>query len=840
MKKRHKVAKAHRHKEKVVKNLIFFLCYVILLVGISFSPIYSDVNLAKVAQEVDAQYLKTIVSDLSNLGSRVPGYKGNEEASEYIENIFQKIGLENVKSEDFSVTVPVDKGASLVVSNSRKELQLYCLWPNLIRTSSLPSAGITSQIIDGRTGNFKDLNGKTIQGRVVLLDFNCGNRWLDISMLGAKAFVFIEPKDTTRIEAEKKYLNLPLNIPRYWISRWDGLYLRKSIKESDGKLDVRLNAKMDWERKITKNVLGWISGNDPELKKEVVVIEAYYDSISVVPSIAPGADSACSIAALIQIAKILRNNPPSRTVLFLAASGHFLERRGIDAFLQAHCRKKEPFKSRITEPMDIKLFLCIDLSSHNNELVIYHDMDTDKNLGYFASFGKTFMSFADEMGKIFNKSRDDVLINGISPEKGLNIDSITAGKISTDAGIIGVCGIPALCFITAHDSRRLVDTPLDRVGTVDFKNLFTQIKHISCLFHTALNKKELFPDVRVKFKDGLCTLKGRIVTFDPRKSFVPDEPVAGGVAVLKLLGRTTEVFKGVRPELIELTDEDGSFEISRARGGGSRLEAYSLDSESGDIVYAPDMGVYGDEMYPIEFDIGWRFVEHTIVLFPCIATNVYELLDPRYLAQLDNIDVFDEGNSVPSSYGYSFIEVKPWDWTSSIETYGVVYSLPDTNLKLAFGAGSLGMRLLLLNSKDAETKVNSEGDGFLISRDGAIENTSFRAAKDMLLLNQFRMENLEKYGISNDRLWHLHKKAEQALQKAGQAKENKIWDEFIKYSRRAVGIESRAYPDVKATANDVIKGIIFYLALLIPFAYFMERLLFGFVDIKKQIGGIAG
>ncbi|MFH1905239.1 MAG: FtsX-like permease family protein [bacterium] len=824
-----------------IKNSVFFFCYITLLIVISFSTIYSDnLNLTQISEQVDAQYIKTIVSDLANLGSRVPGYQGNEEASKYIENIFQKIGLENVKSENFSVTVPIDKGASLVISNTNKELLLYCLWPNLIRTPTLPSVGMRSQVIDGKTGSFEDLNGKTIQDKVVLLDFNCGNRWLDISMLGAKAFIFIEPEDTTRVEAEKKYLNLPLNIPRYWISGQDGLYLRGLIKESDEKLlDVHLKAKMDWERKVTKNVLGWISGSDSELKKEVIVIEAYYDSISVVPSIAPGADSACSIAALIQIAKILRNNPPSRTVLFLATSGHFLERRGIDAFLQAHCRWEEPFKSKITDPMDIKLFLCIDLSSHNNELVIYHDIDTDKNLGYFASFGKTFMSFATEIGRIFNKSRDTVLINGISPEKGLNIDSITAGKINTDAGIIGVCGIPALCFITAHDSRRLVDTPLDRLETVDFKNLLTQVNHISCLFYMVLNKKELFPDIRAKFKDNLCTLKGRIVTFDPRKSFVPDQPVAGGLAVLKLLNMTTEVFKGVRPELIELTDKNGAFEMSRV-GGNCRLEAYSLNAESGDIVYAPDMGVYGDEMYPIEFKIDWRLVEHTIVLFPCIATNVYELLDPRYLAQLDNIDVFEEGNSIPSSYGYSFIKVKPWDWTSSMETYGVVYSSPNTRIKLAFGAGPLGMRLLLLNSKDAENKIHSEGDGFLISKDGTIGNTSFQAAKDMLLLNQFRMENLEKYGISNDRLWHLHKKAEQALQKASQAKENKKWDEFVKYSRRAVGIESRAYPDVKATANDVIKGIIFYLALLIPFAYFMERLLFGFVDIKKQIGGVAG
>jgi hypothetical protein len=40
---------------------------------------------------------------------------------------------------------------------------------------------------------------------------------------------------------------------------------------------------------------------------------------------------------------------------------------------------------------------------------------------------------------------------------------------------------------------------------------------------------------------------------------------------------------------------------------------------------------------------------------------------------------------------------------------------------------------------------------------------------------------------------------------------------------------------VQATANDVVRGVIFYMFLLMPFAYFMERLLFGFSDLKRQL-----
>ena len=39
-----------------------------------------------------------------------------------------------------------------------------------------------------------------------------------------------------------------------------------------------------------------------------------------------------------------------------------------------------------------------------------------------------------------------------------------------------------------------------------------------------------------------------------------------------------------------------------------------------------------------------------------------------------------------------------------------------------------------------------------------------------------------------------------------------------------------------ATLNDVIKGIVFFLALVIPSAFFGERLIFAAADVRKQLG----
>ena len=99
------------------------------------------------------------------------------------------------------------------------------------------------------------------------------------------------------------------------------------------------------------------------------------------------------------------------------------------------------------------------------------------------------------------------------------------------------------------------------------------------------------------------------------------------------------------------------------------------------------------------------------------------------------------------------------------------------------------------------------------------------------------MRELEKYSIENQRMTNLHDQAKYHLDLAEEAMQDKKWDLFVKHTRAGMGLESRAYPDVKSTQNDVIRGVIFFMILVIPCAFFVERLLFTFSDIRVQIGG---
>ncbi|MEM0338036.1 MAG: hypothetical protein QW683_08985, partial [Candidatus Caldarchaeum sp.] len=276
-------------------------------------------------EKVQARY-RTLISTISEArlaetvrwmaaqGSRVAGYPGADRAADYIEQQFRAIGLQNVQREPFPITVPVDEGAFLEIApppagsshsvggtkpqavppaaqgepnGGGSKIRLYPLWPNQVRTSHLPPDGVQGNLIYAGDGQLLRFRGKPVEGSIVLMDFNSGNNWLNAARLGAKAIIFIEPETTQRGEAEAKFIGIPLDVPRFWLPRQHAARLI-ALAETQPNLQARLKARMPWQKREAYNIVGVIPGSDPELSKQWIVVTAYYDSISIVPSLAPG------------------------------------------------------------------------------------------------------------------------------------------------------------------------------------------------------------------------------------------------------------------------------------------------------------------------------------------------------------------------------------------------------------------------------------------------------------------------------------------------------------------------------------------------------------------------
>ena len=904
-------------------------------------PLTAVVDFASVRDLVSEERVAGTLAHFAGQKSRVAGYPGAGAAARYIEETFREIGLAGIEVHEFDVSVPVEKAPGRIrVTSTGETARLHGLWPNLVRTSTLPDDGRVSRLIDGGDGSYTRLDGKQVEGAVVLMDFNTGDAWLKCANLGAAGVVFIEPDSTVYLEGERKFLTMPLDLPRYWVPRDHGIRLRNRIAMSPaGEVEVHIQYRMDWERRPAWNILGTIPGTGSQLQDDAIVLESYYDAMSVVPALAPGAEQAAGITALIELARYFRRHPPPRTLVFLATSAHHLGLRGIDDFIQRYLRREDPFVDRMlirrvvdaalerglieqdgvqyrlgrqeflgkeglvrraadgdstlvrrvaeaalreglisrsrgqlsyggrefesvdalvefligdgdlllalyrdwvdpkVDPLSVKLFISLDLSTRTDELGVWNSNSEFYFQRYFAPFGKRFMGYARELGTALGYRPEDVLVNGISPGGGMSWDSFVPGEISVNSEMVLATGTPALAFVTVNDARLVVDTPLDRPAEVDVGNLARQTRALAGMFHMAFEDADLFPDFRMRLKDSLGSLTARTMVF-PRRSIAPDLPRAGAVGVIRT-GKKKST-KGVRGEFFEIVDDDGAFYVNRIRMAehGIRhlqIEGYYMDPATGQITYAPDRGRQGS-VYSMRVAMDWRDKRWQVVLFPCRAYNLYDLVDPQYLTKLSRVSVFSRANSAPLEYGYTLGEGP----SARDEPVGVLFARDGDRIKLGLGADILGFRYLLLNSAASDDPGAALGSGYRIAPGTSFARTTYLAARDMWNLDEARMRELSGFGIENRRLGSLHRQARVHLEAAGNAMEQRHWSEFVRRTRAAIGLESRAYPDVKGTQNDVIRGIVFFMALVIPCAFFAERLLISAATIKNQIIGFAG
>jgi ABC-type lipoprotein release transport system permease subunit len=431
-------------------------------------------------------------------------------------------------------------------------------------------------------------------------------------------------------------------------------------------------------------------------------------------------------------------------------------------------------------------------------------------------------------------------VNAISASGGKTWQTYIPGKIAFDSEVATLSGKTGIAFATVDDGRVLTDTPLDVYDTMNFDNLGKQVETISALFIQMLRDPKMPTSARVG--NFYCTLSGRIVEYDARESAVPQTPVQNALLAIRQQNKT---MMGVRGDLYVFADQKGQYEVSglamegRATSrpqGRQEVEAYVLDPNSGDIVYAPDLGNYGDKIYPHLVAINRRRVGAPIVVFPCVSTTIYDLVDQRYLRTLTQLEVFDANRDAPPErYGIS----RPWvqPMVSAAEPIALVYSEPGSRIKVSMASGLLGKLLLLIRAiaTHVDNPTLYTGEGFVVRENGSVRVTPYVVVQDMWNLNEARVALYRRYGISNKRLEELHAEADRLLAIAEQRLAERTYSDALKLARAAWGNESIGYPDVKETGNDVVRGVMFYLFLLLPFSFFTERLLFAFTNINRRI-----
>ncbi len=923
------------------------------LVSQSFSP-PAAAQSGAVPKSALASRLQTDVNALTKFPSRAPGTPGNAQAAAYMQNRFAQIfGAGNVQVENYTVTAPVTKSATL---NGQR---VYPIYPNAVVPSTTPLDGISAPMIYAGQGLPQNFNGQKVEGAIVVLEFNSGLGWITAADLGARAIVFLEPEQTatqtrgpgtqtapsSRGEAERKFASLPIEVPRYYAPRniVAGLPTGAGNQNSADATGATalgtgiLKSVVRWERVTCRNVLGTIRGTDPNIAGKpggTLIIGGYYDSMAITPDLAPGAEAAGNAAALLELARQFKARPPKYSVLFLAEGAHHIALAGMRNFAATHFLDTTgKAEKSVTERIDsYKGFVGLDLTSRTNTVGLfakssfYNQMTVGAEnilLNQFADFAKTLNAQAARLAKQRGVRDEEFYVDGVTGREGRTWRSYLPSPVALDSEVATMAQKPAISFATANDARTLQDTPFDTADHLNYNNLAGQITTIANLMSGGLPDLKRWPDAG-GFSKIFGYAVGRSIyrNVGAGASFLPSTPlpdeklladdmqkpgakpmdantlknVEGAQAVAFILDRNRDYksYSGVRGAFIERatfskpSKDDNPVaqfvfigpRVGDPKGGGTpqnEIEAYSID-KNGRISFAPDMGSERQRFSPNfnsttasitykDAALGQLDVSASVICFESRAMALYDTLDQRYFQILREMVVLDgQTDANPVEYGYIRPAVAPG--ASDAEPVAIVFGKPEMRFKLIMQMGLLGKRLVLLQTEPRvgknAGKIVFEGAGFKIDEGGgqAVLHVAYQTARDLWILDQQRIGLLKKFGINNGRVDTLHGAAgcEQgdgpdkydcptpliaepnggSIQAAERALETFRYDTFYLEARRAFGLESRAYPDVEATAQDVLKGIIFYLALLLPFAYFVERLLFGSPDIRRQIAGAAG
>ena len=794
---------------------------------------------------------------LSSNGSRTTGYPGAARAAQYLENQLSAAGIVDIRRRSFSVPVPVDQGAYLELTSpprnraptadrqrSTNRIQLFHVWPNLARTSTLPPAGIEAPLLYGGRGRYGELDGLPVGDAILVLEYNCGSDWISVFDLGARAVIFLEPSRTHRTEGALKFLTTPADLPRFYAGGNEATRLRDLAKH--GAARVRLQGKMTWQETPATTVIALLPGTDPQLRHEAVMVGCYYDAISPIPAISPGAEQASGVAAWLEIARVLQNGRLPRTVILAATPGHFQSLAGMRDLIGAVRREGLSALGDGFDDLELAYYVGLDLSSHGSRIGLIQAGSPYRVRKIRPPIYDAIESFADRYEREQRQGR--LILGGeLKPHRERGLLGAVPEQIPVQGAVANLAGYLGLTFVTAGDMRNAFDSPLDLPHLVDLEQLEEQTDFLGSLLIQLLGDPTAGTQIDRR-KDSFGTVQGRALTWGV-EAYGPNLPIEG--ALVRVRTRH-HVIMGVRMDPLALSDGEGRFSFAGVEARTLylkpiQLEMFRTDDRTGELNFALDRGPFGVQQYPNEIRMDQLEKELSLVGFWCQPITLFDTFDPLGMKTLEHLEILDaHSDARPVNFGFSTtatpdeIETRGYfnSAGSGVEQVAVAFLPPGVPAKFTMTGGRfrIGRALLLLNGSGKQPT----GSGFTAARYPRINRTGLQIAADTYALNTSRLENLRKHGINSPLLERAHTATESLLTHARGALTSRRYESFSDLTNKARAYASRTYNGVQSLTMDVVHGVLFFLFLLLPVAYFGERLLLESAHLRGQVLGSLG
>jgi hypothetical protein len=246
-----------------------------------------------------------------DIGPRVMGSSGEKQATDYIRQYFEELGLE-VDEQAFDVETAILMDHKLeIVEPAMGEI----LSRPIMLTPGTPKGGVRGELVLVEGVSAPQV-GPHVAGKIVLWNLG-GASWLEgKDLLGHRPLALVIVGSAVGVKP--KHFQMPTAmvepydaVPTFFITYEDGLRLVRS-----GAKEARLHLDSVPGTGTSRNIIAELKGSDyPE---EIIVIGGHHDTM---PEISGATDNASGTALVLELARLYATRGSKRTLRFVTWGG---------------------------------------------------------------------------------------------------------------------------------------------------------------------------------------------------------------------------------------------------------------------------------------------------------------------------------------------------------------------------------------------------------------------------------------------------------------------------------------------------------------------------------------
>ncbi len=338
---------------------------------------------------------------------------------------------------------------------------------------------------------------------------------------------------------------------------------------------------------------------------------------------------------------------------------------------------------------------------------------------------------------------------------------------------------------------------------------------------------------------------GNVYVANVGQSILPNYPLTGAVVMGKPSGDVVFPSSGYCGALVMMSDAYGRYGREYSVMPFGESYEYSPDAagydRQGGIVLIKDEGPRAQRTFA-SVGLGPEALasDVNLVCYRSAPVTLLDLINPQSMKGYAGAQFLKAQGLSAFDSTYS---VKP-DFIAS-EGIQTAFIKPDEYFCVTLKAGAAGNELVqttrafllgperTLRQATRAPGTELQSRGFLAAETPLIRDVAREAARSMGEVNGKRLALQDSYGMADEQTHDFQTRTTTRLEQGGHAAQSR--KAGLLQARDALTYATLNHPVLRRNIFEAVAGILWYLGLLVPFAFFFEKLAFGFTDIRKQL-----